>query len=790
VLQRGDRILRLEKRPMELLILLVEKRGELVSREQAARRLWGADVFVDVDHGINTAVRKVRMALRDDPVKPGFIETVVGKGYRFVAPVTCSGNGAPYEQALPEPKLEIQTVPAPVASGGAAAANIAVAPQIAPPKRKWLLGLGATLVVGVVLGAFLFGLRWKVRQTSQPAIRSLAVHTVVLADFVNTAGDPVFDEALKQALAVQLGQSPFLNILSDTRVRDTVQLMNRPPDARLDLETAREICLRTGSAAVLSGSIARLGNQYVLGLNAVNCETGDALARDQVQATGKEQVLGAMDGAVRKLRGELGESLDSIQKFDTPVEQATTSSFEALKAFSLGLQTRYTKTDEEAIPLFQRAVKLDPEFAMAYGALGTSYGNLNKDDLAMENIQKAYELRDRASEREKFRIAVYYFVDVTGNLGKMRDTAEQWVLAYPRDWLGHGFLGDALAALGHHERGAEEYREALRLNPDVPIVYAHVFQMYLALGQLDEAEATLREGEKRKSDYPGFHFERYVLAFLRGDAVGMKQQVAWAAGKPGSEDILLALEADTAAYYGRLTLARELSRRAVASAQRAGEKEIAAGYEAHAALREALLGNSAEARRSAAAALSLSKQREVEYEAALALGFGGDVGRAQPLADDLARRFPEGTWVQSLWVPTIRAQFALERKEAAKAIELLQAAVPYELEAVLGQRADLHSAAVRGNAYMVAHKGNEAASGFQRMLDHPGILINQPIGVLTRVGLARAYALEAQSAHGAVADAARAKARTAYQDFLTLWKDADPDIPILRQAKAEYAKLQ
>jgi eukaryotic-like serine/threonine-protein kinase len=648
--------------------------------------------------------------------------------------------------------------------------------------RIWLwAGALVTAIVALVVGAFLY---------TRHVHALTDKDTVVLADFTNTTGDPVFDETLKQALAVQLGESPFLNILSDARLRDTLQLMGRTPDARLDLETAREICQRTGSTAVLSGSIAPLGSQYVLGLNAVNCQTGDALVREQVQATRKEQVLVVMDDAARKMRAQLGESLGSIQKFGTPVEQATTTSFEALKALSVGLETRQNKEDEQAIPFFQRAVELDPNFAMAYGALGTSYYNMGKDDLGSQNIRRAYELRGRASERERFRISSYYFVDVTDNVEKMQELCEKWVLAYPRDWLAHGLLGNAWALLGRYENAAEQHAESLRLNSDVPIVPADLAFDYVVLGRLGDAEATLRAGEERNSSYPSFHFLRYLLAFLRNDSSGMEQEVAWGTGKPGIEEQLLNIEATSAAYHGRLSRARELSRRAIISGEQAEEPESVMGLEGDTALWEALLGYPSEVRQQAAAVLAHSQPRALQYEMALALVLAADMARAQALADDMAKRFPEGTLVQSLWVPTIRAQVALSRGDPSRAIELLQPVARYDLGGPPLELTDLSSVYVRGNAYLMAHKGTEAAAEFQKILDHRGLAKISPLGALGHLGIARAYGIEAQSEQGEAAEAVRAKARAAYQDFLTLWKDADPDIPVLKQAKAEYAKLK
>jgi eukaryotic-like serine/threonine-protein kinase len=655
------------------------------------------------------------------------------------------------------------------ASSGTATVDEAPSAQ---SRRLWRILVPAGVVVAALIGGGLYYRSHHVRSLTDK-------DTVVLADFSNSTGDPVFDDTIKQALAVQLDQSPFLNILSDTRLRDTLKLMGRSPEARVDLKTAQEICERTGSAAVLSGSIAALGNQYVVGLNATNCQTGDALAREQAQAAGKEQVLAAMDGAARKLRVQLGESLSSMQRFSTPVEQATTSSFEALKAYSLGMKMHQNGGDDEAIPFFQRAVELDPNFAMAYGALGVAYSNTGKDDLGIETIQKAYDLRDRTSERERFRIASYYFAAVTHNLEKMKANCEQWVIAYPQEWRAHGLLGDALAGLGDPQSGAEAYREMLRLNSDVPNVYPTLVSFYLALGLLDEAEASLREGEKR-GDFEVFHFERYTLAFLRGDAAGMAKEVIWSEGKPGIEGELLGLEANTAAYSGRLTRAQELSSRALASARRDRDDETAAGVEVEAALREVLFGNPVEARRRAEAALSLSRHWNLLSEAGLVLAFASDVHRAQALGDDLAQRFPEGTIEQSVSVPTTRAQLALDRKDSEKAIELLRSAAPYELAVGDGGPRGLFSVFVRGNVYLAEDKGSEAAAEFQKILDHRGAVANEPIGALAHLQIGRAYAMAGDTA----------KAKVAYNDFLSLWKDADPDIPTYKQAKSEYGKLQ
>jgi Flp pilus assembly protein TadD/predicted Ser/Thr protein kinase len=608
--------------------------------------------------------------------------------------------------------------------------------------------------------------------------------TIVLADFTNTTGDPVFDGTLRQGMTVQLEQSPFLSLVSEQQIQQTLLLMGQRGDAKLTPVIARELCQRTGSAAVLEGSIANLGSQYVLGFKAVNCRTGDSLAQEQATADGKERILKALGEAAAKLRQKLGESLSTVQKFDTPVEQATTASLEALQVYSLGRKTMVGKGDfAAAVPLFQRAIRLDQNFAMAYASLGVSYWRLGEISLAAENQRKAYELRERVSEREKFYIESHYYEVATGNLEKARRAYELWAQTYPRDWVPPNNLGVIYGNLGQYDKHLEEVREALHLDPASGSKYAYLAKSHLYLNRLEEARATADEAQARKFDSAFLRFDLYQLAFLQSDAGGMAQQVAWSAGKPGVEDVLLAFEADTAAYSGRLGRAREFSRRAVASAERAEEKETAAGYEAEAALRQALFGNAADAQQRAAAALARSAGRDAQFGAALALASAGDAVRAQAVADDLAKRFPEDTVVQFNYLPTVRAQLALNRNNASKAIEALQAAAPYELGTPgtgVAFTVALYPVYVRGESYLAAHQGKEAGAEFQKILDQRGVVVDEPIGALANLGLARAYALRGDTAN----------ARAAYQDFLTLWKDADPGIPILKQAKAEYAKLQ
>jgi serine/threonine protein kinase/Tfp pilus assembly protein PilF len=643
-------------------------------------------------------------------------------------------------------------------------------------RSRWRVVGGATVVlIGLGVSGWLFFTRKAHALTDKD--------TIVLADFTNTTGDTVFDGTLRQGLAVQLEQSPFLSLVSDQRIQQNLLMMGQPGDARLTPAIAQELCQRAGSKAYIGGSIATLGSQYVLGLKAANCRTGDSLAEEQVTANGKEHVLKVLSEASANLRRKLGESLSTVQKFDTPLEEATTRSLEALQAYSLGRKTMVGKNDYYAArPLFERAIHLDPNFAMAYASLGVTYADFGQTSLAVENTQKAYELRDHTSDREKFYIESHYYHFATGNLEKARQTYDLWAQTYPRDSAPLNNLSLIYCSLGQHDKSLAELHESVRLDPNA-LAYGNLATSYLQLNRLEEVRATAEEAQEKKLDSSDLHFVLYRLAFLQNDTAGMAKQVSWSAGKPEEEDVLLANEADTAAYYGRLDKARNFSRQAAASAVRAEEKETAANYEAVAALREALFGNANGALQHAAAALALSSGRDVQFGTALALSVAGDAARAQKLADELAARFPEDTIVQFNYLPTIRGQLALGRNDSSKAVETLQTAAPYELGSLAltdnFNFISLYPVYVRGEAYLVAHQGSVAAAEFQKILDHHGIIVNEPIGALAHLQLGRANAMQGETV----------KAKAAYQDFLTLWKDADPDIPILKQAKTEYAKL-
>jgi tetratricopeptide (TPR) repeat protein/predicted Ser/Thr protein kinase len=631
---------------------------------------------------------------------------------------------------------------------------------------RWGAATGATiLVIGLVaVGGWLFFSRKTHALTDKD--------TIVLADFTNTTDDTVFDGTLRQGLSVQLEQSPFLSIVSDQQIQQTLQMMGRPAEAKLTPTIARELCQRAGSAAVLDGSIAQIGTQYLLTLKAVNCGSGESLASTEAQASDKSHVLDALGKAASEMRNKLGESLSTVRKFDTSLEQATTPSLDALKAFSSGRRVLTTTGSGAAIPFFKHAIELDPNFALAYAMLGRMYGDIGESGMAADYSRKAYELRDRTSEAEKYFITASFHIAVTGNMEKAQQTCELWTEAYPRTDMPHDYLsGIILPVLGQYEKAAKEAAEALHLNPDFPVSYDVLTYSYIALNRLDEAKATYGQAVERKFDSASFlHIVPYQIAFLQNDAPEMAKQVASSVGK------------SPASYSGRLREAGEYSRRAIDSAERAGEKEAAALYFALHGLREALFGNAEEARRRATLATARSAQRDVHYGAALALAYAGDDKGARTLADDLSKRFPEDTIVQFNYLPTLHAKSALTRGNVSEAIESLRVATSYELgtttSSAYGWTA-LYPVYVRGEAYLAAHQGSEAAVEFQKILDHRGIVLNGPIGALAHLQIGRAYAVQGDTA----------KAKAAYQDFLTLWKDADPDIPILIAAKAEYANL-
>jgi len=608
--------------------------------------------------------------------------------------------------------------------------------------------------------------------------------TIVLADFTNSTGDPVFDGTLRQGMTVQLEQSPFLSLISEERIQKTLALMSQSPDARLTPELGREICLRTGSAAVLDGSIASLGTQYVLGLRVADCATGKLLDAEQVQAARKEDVLDALSKMASRFRTRIGESLATVERHDTPLAEATTPSLEALKAYSTGWKVSTTVGDAASVPFFQRAIQIDSQFAMGHAMLGRMYGDLGESGLAAVSIRKAYELRDRASDRERFYIETNYDLVVTGNLEQARQTCEAWGRTYPRD-MNAAFLlaGWIYPYLGQYEESVASARRAIEIDPGAAPPYNALVLSLEPMGRLDEAERTLDLAAERKLTRPNFLIDRYDIAFLKGDSTAMERAAALATKASGAQDAMAADVASGLAYSGHLEQARTNSDHAVQIALQSGRPARAARFQAGAAVREGLFGNQAAAKSGGAATLKLARVRDTDYGAALASALAGDDSAAATLADDLEKRFPNDTEVRTNYVPSIRARLALNRRDPARSLDLLSANVPYELglsgSSYLGLFDALYPIYLRGEAYLLQHRGSDAAAEFQKILNHLDTVITDPIGALAHLQLGRAYAM--------AGDHARAKA--AYSDFLNLWKDADPDIPVLRQARKEFAAL-
>jgi tetratricopeptide (TPR) repeat protein len=611
--------------------------------------------------------------------------------------------------------------------------------------------------------------------------------TIVLSDFSNKTGDPIFDDTLNTALDVSLRQSPFLNVLSDSKVTETLQLMTRPAGTKLTPEVARDLCQRAGSKAYIAGAIGSLGSEYVVSLKAVNCQNGDLLAQEQVTAASKEKALGALGEAASKLRSELGESLATVQQFDVPLSRATTSSLAALKAYSLGIKVFNQTGDAEALRHYQRAIELDPNFAMAYRAVGGVYGNLNEQERAREYLAKAFQLREHASEREKLTITADYYEYVTGQLDKASQAFQEKIESYPRDPLGYNDLALLFSAQGQYEKAVETARQGIRLAPGAKQFYNNLAWIYPCMQRFDETRQIIHEAQQRNFDADIFHQDLYAFAFLEADSAAMAQQLQWFAGKPDYEMEGIALASATEAYGGHLGKARGLTKQAVGSALRVDNKESGAGYLADAAVQEAAYGNVVKARQAAAEALKLAPASQgVEVEAALAFAMVGSADRAESLARDLNKRFPLDTQMQSLWLPAIQARVALTRANPGA----VQALSPIEFGAGASSNSCLYHVYLRGEAYLAAGQGTAAAAEFQKILDHSGLVWNCWTGALAHLGLGRANILQARTSQGADADAARVRALAAYKDFLTLWKDADPDIPILKQANAEYSKVQ
>jgi eukaryotic-like serine/threonine-protein kinase len=760
----GQRLLERDRQPVPLqpkafdtLLTLVRNCEKVVLKDDLMKSVW-PDTFVE-ESNLTQNIFLVRKALEGAPGDRRYIVTVSGRGYRFTEKVRTVSKDEPGEDE--------------VAMKNHSPSQLAVVEAIAPippvhkPFSKTFI---AVLAAVLVLAGIVY------RYSPRPH-KLTNIDTVVLADFVNKTGDPVFDGTLRQGLSAQLEQSPFLNLVSDQRIAQTMKLMAKPTDARLTDELAREVCQRTASAATVQGSIAMLGSQYVLGLKAVACRTGDLLAEEQVTANAKERVLKALGEAASKLRGKLGESLPSLEKYDVPPESVTTPSLEALQAYTWGYRALAVRNDSTgAIPLFLTAVSLDPDFAVAYARLGSCYLNVGETTRAADNTRKAYQLRERTSEMEKLYIAAHYQVFVTGNLEAARQVYELWAQTYPRDYGPHNELGLIYKRLGEYDKGVKQAQEALTLNSDSAQVWANLGDAYMNASRLDEARATIQKAQAKNLDTSANHFNMYVIDFMQHDAAGMEKESAGLIAMPGYRDRVLHAEADTAAYSGMFARAREISQQAVESATRADKKETAAGYLASDALQEALAGNASASQQQARAAVALASGRVVDGRAAVAMALTGDSAQATQLATGLNAQFPEDTGVQYGYLPMIQGAIALRAGDARKSVEALSRAAPFEA----GTLVAFLPVYLRGEALLAAKDGASAAREFQKILDHSAALDIALTGALAHLGLGRAFALSGDTE----------KAKAAYEDFLALWSNADSDMPTLKLAKAEYSKLK
>jgi len=758
----GSRI-PLQDQPFQILKLLTDRPGEIVTREDIQSQLWPGDTVVEFENAVNAAIKKLRIALGDSAEEPRYVETLRRRGYRLMVPV---------ERPSP-PGTESATS----VTESAAASNPAVPASSTP---RWKVPVLAALTLLVLAG---LGYAY-VRHATHPAPKLSDRDKIVLADFENKTNDPVFSETLRQGLTVQLDQSPFLSLISEERIQQTLTLMGKPADTALTPSIASEVCQRTGSTVVLEGSIASLGSQYVLWLRAKNCRTGEVIDEEQMPAARKEDVLNTLSRVASSFRSRAGEALATIDKLDTPLAEATTPSLDAWKAYSTGFKVLSSSGSAAAVPLYKRAVEIDPQFAMAYAMLGRLYGDIAESSLSAENTTKAWQLRSHANDRERFFIDASYDMQVTGDLEKARLVCEAWEQTYPRDPNAHGFLSGAIyPALGKYEEALEEAHKMWDLEPDFPVSYNLVALGYVALGRLDEAGHTLDEAAEKHMQMPDLVVDRYQLAFLKGDLPGMEKAVAAATKTPDAQDLVANQESFGAAYSGHLERARSRSSFAVQLAQQGNQQERAALFQSGAAVREAFFGNAAEARRNARSALVLSKGKEVEYGGAFAQGLAGDATAADTIADDLAKRFPDDTSARFYYVPTLRALAALNRHNPAKALESLQINIPYESgepqSCFFGFFGVMYPVYLRGEAYLALHQGPQAAAEFQKIIAHRGIVVSDPVGALALLQLGRAYRMAGN----------QAKAKAAYSNFLNLWKDADANMPVLVQARSEYAQL-
>jgi eukaryotic-like serine/threonine-protein kinase len=686
-----------------------------------------------------------------------------------------SGSSVAAEEHGAQTSVAAQPVSASGSSKSAAASSSAmsaVQTGMTPAKKSLKVLVPVVLVVLATLVAG--GLYWR----SHPSATLTEKDSVLLADFVNTTGDGVFDGTLKQALAVELEESPYLNIFPESRIHEALRFMGRSPEERVTSAVAREICLREGVKAMLTGSISSLGSHYVVTLEAVNAQSGDSLAREQAEAESKEQVLKSLDRAASSLRGKLGESIGSVQKFATPLEAATTSSLDALQAFSLGQAEHQRFDDPAAIPHLKRAIELDPNFAMALATLGVASNNEGDSRGAVGYIQRAFDLRDRASEREKFYISSHYYDTGRRQLEKGVEIYEQWKETYPRDAVPRDNLALANQLMGQHEKAVANASEALRLDPKDRYAYQNLASAYQFLGRYDEAKAIAEQAISQKVEPWTIHLMLYSLAFIRGDEATMRREVERAQAQPQAPVVLL-LQGQSECAQGRIKKAAESYARAVSQAKIHNYMEFAANVMAAEATCDSELGFLKEARQAMAAGLALSDGKDSRSSAAYVFARQGDSARSQKLVDELKKEWPFDTLLNQVWLPLAQATNDIQRNQPAEAIARLESAAPYEFGGP-PNGAIYWPIYIRGEAFLKERDGMKAAAEYQKILDHRGIDPTSPLYSLARLGVGRAYALQGDTP----------KARAAYQDFFALWKDADPDVPVLKAAKAEYEKLK
>lgn len=752
ILFRAGEPVALPPKTFQVLLVLIRHNQEIVTKDDLMKEVW-PETFVE-EANLSRNVFLLRKALGESPQDHRYVLTVPGRGYRLAESVRLVPDGAMSIVSASQSKVQIQV----------------------EESTRWPWFVGVAVLLLLVIG----GMVWSGKNRT-PALT--AKDTLVLADFSNSTGDSVFDATLRQGLSVQLQQSPYLSLVSDEHIQRTLKLMGQPQGAHLTSEIARGVCERTGSAAVLEGSIASLGSAYVLGLRAIDCRSGEVLDEEQAQALRKEDVLNVLSQIVSNFRQRVGESLTTVQKHSTPLPEATTLSLEALRAYSLGWNSLFGPAGEaEALPFFKRAVEIDPNFASAYAMLGRIYFTLGESGLATENLTRAYQLRDRTSDPERYFIISNYEWQVTGNLEKTRQALELWAEAYPRHEGPFSLLSFLYQALGKNDKSAEAGEKAVHLNPDSVPGNANLAWAYVFEDKLPQAEDVIRRATDRKLEFPDLYILLYDIAFLKNDPAGMQRAAAMAEGKSGAEHWITQRQSCVLAYSGRLKEATSVSRRAAQLAQQAGQTERAALYLAAIATREALIGNKSEASRWATAALNISTARDVKYGAAFAFALAGEEARVLSLLKSLEESYPEDTYVKFVYVPTLRAILAENHRNYAEAVEQLESEAPYDLEIPgtwAGFFGDMYPVYVRGLAYLGMNQPQEAFAQFQKIIDHRGIVGSDPVGALAQLQMARALA--------AAGD--KQKSKALYDTFLRTWKNADSDVAIFKKAQSEFGRL-